>query len=168
MKPASLLTALPIFFFILPNVGRSQPQAVAVSPGQDGAAQITLANGKKTTVRKERGQSGISEARIAPDGTVGWFSDYNVEGLSYPISGALIVWRAGKTIRRFPAKQSFWSWTFYALGKQVAYHDGPLHGESKSHCELHHDVGTGRLISAWEGDLDSADARPDWTNGLTR
>jgi hypothetical protein len=135
-----------LFNGLFPNVGRSQGHAVAVSAGPDGAAQIALANGKKITIRKERGQTGISEAHIAPDGTVGWLVEYNVDGVSYPVSGTLIVWRAGKTIRRFPAGQSFNSWAFYAQGKQVAFHSGPLHGELKSHCELH-DAESGRMMA---------------------
>jgi hypothetical protein len=152
---------------LLPLAGMAQGQAVAVAAGQDGGAEITLANGKKTTIRKEPGQVGINEAQVAPDGTAGWLAEYTVEGVSYPIDGTLVVWRAGRTIRRFQAEQSFYSWTFYAQGKQVAYHVGPLHGESKSHCELH-DAESGRLIAAWDGDLESGNNRPAWTKGLNR
>jgi hypothetical protein len=73
----------------------SEGQSVTVSAELDGAAQITLANGKKTTIPKEPGQTGIREARIAPDGTVGWLAEYRVEGVGDPIAGTLIIWRAG-------------------------------------------------------------------------
>jgi len=44
----------------------------------------------------------------------------------------------GKIIRRFPTEQSFYSWTFYAQGKTGGLFTlGLLHGELKSHCELH-------------------------------
>lgn len=152
---------------LIPIAGMSQVQAVAVSAGQDGGAQITLANGRKTTIRKEPGQVGISEAHIAPDGSVGWLAEYSVKGVSYPVAETLIIWRVAKTIRRFPAGQSFYSWTFDAQGKQVAYHVGPLHGELKSHCELHN-AESGRLIAVWEGDLDSVRERPAWNKGLNR
>jgi len=132
---------------------------VAVSAGPDGAAQITLANGRKSTIQKEPSQVGISEPNTAADGTVGWLVEYKVEGLSYPVAGTLIIWRAGKTIRRFTTEESFYSWTFYAQGKQVAYHVGPLHGELKSHCELH-EVTNGRPIATWDGDLESESNRP--------
>jgi hypothetical protein len=151
---------------LFPHVGMSQGQAVAVSAGPDGAALIALANGRKVAIRKERSQAGIGEPQIAPDGTVGWLAEYTVDSVSYPIAGTLIVWRAGKTIRRLPAGQSFYSWAFYAQGKQVAYHDGPLHGELKSHCELR-DVKSGRMIAVWDGDLESENKRPDWTQGLS-
>jgi len=139
---------------------------VAVSAGPDGTAQITLTNGEKITIQKEPGQVGVSEPKKAPDGTVGWLAEYKVEGLSYPVAGTLLIWRAGKTIRRFPTEQSFYSWTFYAQGKQVAYHVGPLHGGLKSHCELH-DAMTGRVIEAWDGDLESGSNRPAWAKGLS-
>jgi hypothetical protein len=160
------LLLLPLLFnIILPPAAKSQDQAVHLSVGQDGAAQITLSSGKKMTIPKERAQVGISEPQTAPDGrTVGWLVEYD-DGGSRPFPGMLVVWRAGKIIRRFPADQSFYSWTFYAGGKQVAYHVGPLHGEETSHCELH-EVETGKLIAAWDGDLDSPDHQPAWTKGL--
>jgi hypothetical protein len=48
----------------------------------------------------------------------------------------------------------------------VAYHDGPLHGELKSHFELR-DAESGRMIAVWEGDLESDGERPAWTKGLS-
>jgi hypothetical protein len=151
---------------LLVDTGMAQDQAVAVSAARDGAAQITLANGEKITIQKEPGQVGVGESHIAPDGTVGWLAEYQVEGLSYPIAGTLILWRAGKTIRRFPTEQSFYSWSFYAQGKRVAYHVGPLHGELKSHCELH-DSTSGRVIAVWDGDLESGNDRPAWSKDLS-
>jgi hypothetical protein len=151
---------------LLVETAMSQVQAVAVSAGRDGTAQITLANGEKITIQKEPGQVGVGESHIAPDGTVGWVAEYQVEGVSYPVAGTLILWRAGKTIRRFPTEQSFYSWIFHAQGKQVAYHVGPLHGELKSHCELH-DAASGRVIAVWDGDLESGNDRPAWIKGLS-
>jgi hypothetical protein len=151
---------------LIPSPGVSQSQAVDVSQGPDGAALIRTPSGGKTSIPKERGQTGIREARIAPDGkSAGWLVEYSAEGVSSPYAGTLIVWRAGRPIRRFRTDQSFWSWAFFAQGRQVAYHVGPLHGEQKSHCELH-DVGSGSLIAAWDGDLDFESNRPAWTKGL--
>ena len=165
MSRSRVLFILLCFGTLGPCVGRSRDRPVVAAPGPHGAAQVTLANGKKTMVPKERGQAGISDPQTAPDDrTVGWLVDYNIESLSYPISGTLIVWRAGKVLRRFGTEQVFYSWTFYAHGKQVAYHTGPTHGEQKSHCELH-DVESGRRLAVWDGDLESSD-RPDWTTGL--
>lgn len=125
-------------------------RGLIVSAGQDGAARIVLKNGAKITVTKESEQAGISEPRTAADGqTAGWLVDYNVLGVSnYPVSLTLIVWRANKILQRFSTGQAFYSWTFWAGGKQVAYHTGPLHGEQKSHCELHNVQG-GRSGLGW-------------------
>jgi len=137
---------------------------VAVSPGPDGTAQITL-GGRTITIPKERGQVGISDVQMASDGAVGWFAEYKVDAVSYPIAGTLVIWRAGKIVRRFQTEQTFYSWAFYDQGRQAVYHTGPLHGEQKSHCELH-DVASGRKIAVWDGDLDSGKRRPAWTEGL--
>jgi hypothetical protein len=150
---------------LLPSAGMSQGQAVAVSIGQDGAARITLPNGRTTIIRRRPGQVGIREALVSSDGTVGWLGEYRVDGVSYPVALTLTIWRAGNIARLFRADQSFYSWAFYGSGKQVAYHVGPLHGERAAHCELH-DVGSGRLIAEWDGDLASENDRPAWTRDL--
>jgi hypothetical protein len=155
-----------LFNGLLPNTGICQGRPVAGSARADGAAQITFADGKTTTIPKEPGQVGINEAQIASDGTVGWLVEYVVDGVPYPIAEKLIVWRAGTVIRRLSSEQVFYSWTVYASGQQVAYHDGPLHVESESHCELH-DAESGRLIAHWDGDLESKSNRPAWTQGLS-
>lgn len=165
MRARAVLTLL-LVNALFPSWALAQEQVVAVSAGPDGAAQITLGGDHRITIPKERGQVGIGDAQIASDGTVGWLAEFGVEGVSYPIAGTLIIWRGGKIIRRFQTDQSFYSWTFYAQGRQVAYHIGPLHGELKSHCELH-DVASGRLIAMWDGDLESGSSRPAWTQGLT-
>ena len=151
---------------LLPSAAMGQDRVLSVSATPQGSARITLPTGEIVTVAKERGQVGVSEGRTAQDGrTVGWLAQYSAGDVDYPISGTLVVWRGGKIIRRFPAAQVFYSWAFYAGGKQVAYHVGPLHGESKSHCELH-DVESGRLVAAWDGDLDADNNRPPWTKAL--
>jgi hypothetical protein len=141
-------------------------RVVAVASGPDGAAHIAL-DGKTLTIRKERGQAGIGEAKIAPNGSVGWLVEYDMESLSYRYAGKLVLWRAGKVIRRFDSGQSFYSWNFYADGRQVAYHTGPLHGERNSHCELH-DIANGRLLAVWDGDIGPGNDRPAWTKGLAQ
>jgi hypothetical protein len=167
MMPAHAILTLLLVSALFSSCGLSQSKAVAVSAGPDGSAQITLDGGRRITVPKEPGQVGVLDARIASDGTVGWLAQFSVEGVSYTFAGTLIIWRAGKVIQRFQSGQSFYSWTFYARGEQVAYHSGPLHGEQTSHCELH-DVATGRMIAAWDGDLGPGSSRPAWTESLTR
>ncbi len=159
---------LLIFFFstVVPHPALPQRPAIAVSATENGAAQITFSDGGKTAIPKEPGQVGIADGRIAANGTAGWLVQFSADGVSYPVAEMLVLWRAGKPVSRFSNGQSFYSWTFYAQGKQVAYHVGPLHGESKSHCELH-DVASGRRVGNWDGDLDSGSNRPVWTLGLS-
>jgi hypothetical protein len=165
IRVSAILTLL-LVNTLVPSPGLAQGRAVAVSAGPDGAAQITLGDGRRIRIPRERGQVGIGDAQIASSGTAGWLAEFSVEGVSYPIARMLVIWRAGKPLRRFQTEQSFYSWAFYARDTEVAYHYGPLHGELKSNCELH-DIATGRTIAVWAGDLASGLNRPAWTQGLT-
>jgi hypothetical protein len=128
-------------------------------------AHVVYTNGKDVVVAAERGQTGIDAIQIVGDGqTAGWFVLYTNPDGGSPFAGTLVLWRAGKTIRRFQSDQTFWSWAFYANVAQVAYHEGPTHSETTSHCELH-DVESGHLVASWDGDLDDP-KRPPWTKGL--
>jgi len=166
LPPVRNFLLILLFTALLPFAAWTQLAVVAVSANENGAAQITFSDGSKTAVPKDPGQVSITDALIAPDGSVGWLAEFSVDGVGYPVAQELILWQAGKPIRRFSDDQFFYSWTFYAQGKQVAYHVGPLHGESKSHCELH-DVASGHLVAQWDGDLDTRDNRPAWTLGLS-
>ena len=164
-KSSRIVRALLMSWALLSGSGMSQGRGMAVSAGQDGAARITLPNGETTSIAKEPGQVGIREAHVGSDSAVGWLVEYRVADVSYPVALTLTVWRTGRSIRRFQADQSFYSWAFYDEARRVAYHVGPLHGELMSHCELH-DVESGRLIAAWDGDLESQSNRPAWTRDL--
>ena len=143
----------------------AQDSVMRVYADQRQQAHVALANGKDTVVPAERGQVGIDSIQIAKDGrTAGWLVLYDDPDGGTPFAGTLIVWQSGRTIQRFQADQTFWSWTFYAGVTQVAYHVGPTHGEDASHCELH-DVKGGRRLTSWDGDL-SDEHRPPWTRGL--
>jgi hypothetical protein len=139
-----------------------------VSIGSDGRAQIVMPQGKKIPVPRERGQVDIAASQTADDGkTVGWLVEYSDPGISDPVSGMLVIWRNGRVIRRFRADSALWSWSFDAGGNQVAYHDGPLHGEATSHFELR-DIASGRLLDQWNGEISDTSKRPAWVAGLTR
>jgi hypothetical protein len=114
------------------------------------------------SVPKADGQVGVESIQTAGN-YVGWLVDYDVPDVG-TFAGTLIVWKDGRVVRRFESEQTFWSWSFVESGKQVAYHTGPMHGEQKSHCELH-SVADGRLLTHWDGDLESS-LRPAWTSGL--
>jgi hypothetical protein len=126
---------------------------------------VESATGKNTIIAREPGQAGIDEVKVLEDKEMaGWFVLYQDPDGGSPFAGKLVVWRDGRIIRGFLAEQTFWSWTFEHNGEQVAFHAGPNHGETNSHCELH-DVTTGRKLATWDGDLESSD-KPAWTQGL--
>ena len=160
-RPGGIIFLLAWLIMVAGVPGQGSRPSISA---RSSAAEITLPDGRRFVVPKEKGQVAISEAQVAADGTAGWLVEYNADGVSYPISGMLVLWRAGKIVQRFQSEQVFYSWSFYDGGKQVAYHDGPLHGETASHCELH-DVATGRVIDKWDGDLEG-DTKPGWAAGL--
>jgi hypothetical protein len=128
-------------------------------------AHIVYTSGKDVVIAAERGQIGIASIQTAGDGQIaGWLVLYADPDGGSPVAGTLVLWRAGKIIRRFQSDQTFWSWALYAHARQVAYHVGPTHGETVSRCELH-DIESGHLVASWDGDLDDP-ARPPWTKGL--
>ena len=152
--------------FLMMNVFlMAQGSGFEVTADRTGRVHIRSKNGQERVIRGEPGQRGIESARSAEDGeTVGWLVDYPDPDAGSPIAGKLVIVRKGAVVRRFEAEEVFWSWSFYAQGKQVAYHVGPTHGEQASHCELH-DVDSGRLLTKWDGDLDDP-KRPSWAKGL--
>jgi hypothetical protein len=155
-------TLLLIAALSLPTLAQSIVQHVYVGPNN--RVNVVYANGKTAVVRGERGQ--IGAIQMAKDGdTAGWVVLYQNPDGGSPIAGTIALWRSGKIIRRFRTQQMFWSWAFYANGKQVAYHAGPMHGELSSHCELR-DIANGRLLGSWTGDLENHN-RPTWTMELS-
>ena len=154
---------LSVAFSSMPIVG--QDTLSRVYADRKNQAHVVYTNGKDAVVAAERGQIGIDSIQTAGDGqTAGWLVLYADPDGGSPVAGSLVLWRAGKIIRHFHSDQTFWSWTFYAHVEQVAYHVGPTHGETVSHCELH-DIQSGHLVASWDGDLDDP-KRPPWTKGL--
>jgi hypothetical protein len=155
---------LSIALFSAPTFG--QDTLSRVYADRKSQTHVVYANGKDAVVvAPERGQIGIDSMQIAGDGqTAGWLVLYTYPEGDSAFAGSLVLWRAGKVIRRFQSDQTFWSWAFYAHAEQVAYHVGPTHSETNSHCELH-DIGSGHLVASWDGDLDDP-KRPPWTKGL--
>lgn len=126
---------------------------------------VVSASGRETIIAPERTQVGVRAIKVADDDrTAGWFVLFKDPDGGSPVAGKLVVWRDGRIIRSFTAEQIFWSWSFDHGAEQAAYHVGPTHGETASHCELH-DLRTGRLLESWDGDLDSSH-RPAWAKKL--
>jgi hypothetical protein len=161
MRKLSILWLLAALFAV-PMSG--QNGIVHVYADQKNQVHVVYKNRHAAAVAGEPDQVGIDSVKISKDGqTAGWLALYPDPDSSTPFAGTLVLWRGGKVVRRFQADQTFWSWDFYAGATQVAYHVGPTHGEALR-SELH-DIESGRLLAAWDGDLDDAN-RPEWTRGL--
>lgn len=161
---------LIIIFLLCSPLGypdRSGEGFLHVGIGSDGRANIVTPEGHTIPLPGEHNQVGIEASRTAEDGeTLGWLVEYNNPGVSYPVAGMLVIWRGGRVVRKFRADAVMWSWAFYERGKQVAYHDGPLHGEAISHCELR-DIESGRLLHQWNGDIRDIATLPTWASKLS-
>jgi hypothetical protein len=143
----------------------AQSTGMSVREDEKHNVHVAAGSGKETVLAREPDQVGIDEVKVAEDQqTAGWLILYKDPDGSSPFAGKLVVWRDGRILRSFAAEQVFWSWSFEHGGEQVAYHVGPTHGETASHCELH-DLRTGRRLASWDGDLESS-ARPAWTKKL--
>lgn len=120
---------------------------------------------RDTVFPGEPAQVGIADATFASDGkTAAWLALFANPNGAEPIAMTLIVARGPHVIQRFTTGQVFWSWSFVNKDRQTAFHTGPKHGETASHCELHA-LPNGRLLGQWDGDLLTG-SRPRWTSGL--
>ena len=163
MSKSSTIGCLLLLGAALASSAESQGPRVREDEKHD--VHVVAASGKETVVAHEQGQVGIEEIKTAEDRqTLGWLVLYEDPDGGSPLAGKLVVWRDGRVLRKLGTEQVFWSWAFEHGADEVAYHVGPTHGETTSHCELH-EVRTGRLLASWDGDLDSA-AKPAWTKHL--
>ena len=147
----------------------AQSSILRVYADEQNKIHVVSEGSKDSVIDLETDEVGIDEVAVADDKqTAGWLVLYQERDdrgpIGLPFAGKLIVWRGGRIIRTFEADPTFWSWAFEQGATQIAYHVGPTHGETVSHCELH-DVKTGRLLASWDGDLDDS-ARPSWTKRL--
>jgi hypothetical protein len=128
---------------------------------QSGQLHIFLEAGRQILPPKLPYQVAFSDPLLTRDHrTIGWLADYS--GDSYPYSGDLILYRFGRLLRRFSAKQTFWSWRFANGDRDVAYCDGPTHGGAHE-CDLR-SLRSGALLARWIPN-DQADP-PAWARDL--
>jgi hypothetical protein len=118
--------------------------------GKNNRVHIVTGDGRDETIPPEKGQDGIENVRVAEDGrTVGWLVDLWASCcVSYSIPIELVIWRDGGVIRRIHPVQAIFGWTFLAGGKEVAFHNAPLHGSETYECSRV-DVRTGRELEEW-------------------
>jgi hypothetical protein len=172
MNGKAAVSILLIAFLVDLSVAkpRSTKTILRVYADKNSDVHIVLSDGKEALVPHQQNQTGIDDAKISRDGrTAGWLVSYpgpssSPSYKSEGFQGALVVWRNGKIVRTFDTGPTYWSWAFAQAGDQVAYHSGPIHEGSSSHCELR-EVKTGQLLASWDGDLQSPD-RPTWTKAL--
>src|SRR5260221_12371757 len=137
------LTIALLSLSLLSGPPLSQNSGFRVFADKTGRVHIVAPLGAEQVIRGEPHQINIESVQQAPDGqTVGWLVDCADPDKGSPNASTIVVVQSGVVVRRFNTDQVFWSWAFFAQGRQVAYHVGPTHGEIQSHCELH-DVASG-------------------------
>jgi hypothetical protein len=158
------LLAVALFASLSSPLTFAQSAIVRVFADQKNHVHVLYKDGQDIAVAGEPGQVGIDTMKISQDGqTAGWLALDRDPDSSETFAGILVLLRAGKIVQKFHTEQTFWSWSFYEDGTQVAYHVGPTHGDAR-HYELH-DIKSGRLVASWDGDLNDA-KHPEWTKGL--
>ena len=163
-EPVWKLLGVFLFVSLSGLLAYAQDPIVRVFADLKNQVHVVYKNGKDVTLAGEPDQVGIDEVKFSKDGqTAGWLALYPDPDSSTPLAGSIVLLRNGRIAQKFDTEQTFWSWSFYADAKQVAFHVGPTHGDAK-HYELH-DIDSKRLIGSWNGDLDDT-KRPEWTKAL--
>ena len=142
------LLALLLTLFAMPSIHAyaENSQYRSVSIDEKGQLHILLSSGRQILPPKLTDQVAFSDPLLSQDHrTVGWLADYS--GDSYPYSGALVLYRFDHLLRKFSAKQTFWSWRFANGDRDVAYCDGPTHGGAHE-CDLR-SLKSGALLARW-------------------
>ncbi len=148
-----------------PAATRTNPASIAaIFAGADGAAVIH-GDGKVVRTPKEHEQRGVSSLKVSEDKTAGgWLVDSDFCCTSYPLSFALVVYRAGKPLRKFTGDgRAIFGWDFAARGRQVGFFQSYPHGDLRTHYELR-DIDTQRLAGEW--DEDSGGKKPEWASKI--
>jgi len=135
--------------------------------------QIALRNGQTETINLPSGQTSFGTVQIAPDHrTVGWVTnetpydgyDANLFAGAPDLAARLTIWKSGAVQHVFTAGiDGILTWKFVAGGRQVAFHNGPMHLDQDPLCELH-DALTGRRLATWHPA--SHHQEPPWATGL--
>ncbi len=127
---------------------------------------VVTAGGRDRAIPPEKGQSEASDPQLASDRqTAGWLVNlWDSCCVSYPIPTELVIWRAGRILRRIHPGQAIFGWVFLNGGKEVAYHTAPLHGDEIYLC-ARLDLATGRQLESWSIN-DRKKGTPDWVKLL--
>jgi hypothetical protein len=101
---------------------------------------------------RDRGQVGFEKVEISPDGhSVGWLAMYPGDSVSGPVPMKLVIY-AAENVRSFTGSGlPIRRWCFQAEGKQVAFEQETVYGQSGVHYELR-DITTGELVARYDPD----------------
>jgi hypothetical protein len=96
------LSMLLVGFLV--NISPAKPRSTStihrIYADKNRDVHIVLNNGKETLVPHQQDQTGIDDAKIAPDRrTAGWLGLYPVpDNTSGQFDGSLVIWRDGKIV----------------------------------------------------------------------
>jgi hypothetical protein len=121
---------------------------------------VVYGGGRNVLVPPEKDQVSSEVPEVAPDGeTVGWLVETPNCCTSYPIATTLVIFRAGRIVRRLGDGMMLYKWRFAEGGRQVAVSSGTVHGTKGIHLTLY-DSRTGRRLKTWDGS--DSDRAPEW------
>jgi hypothetical protein len=162
-KLLSFLITLASSFLLL-NLSAPAQTVTRAYAGDDGKAHIEFADGKSRTMVREEQQVGVDEVTIASDErTVAWAVLYDNCCTSYPIRGALVIFRNDKKFV-LPVPQMIHDWRFVGHGERVALLYGPVHGNA-SGANLY-DAGNGKLVESWHGKEPGPTWAEEWSGAF--
>lgn len=132
-----------------------------------GQLHILTESGRDITPVKMKDQVAFGAVEISPDRrTIAWYVEYdNSAAIGFPTDptpGKLVVYQNGRIVHCFNATGTFWGWSYVDHGRQIAYSEGPLHGNPYG-CVLR-DVDSGHVIQRWE--FKAEVALPKWAAGI--
>ena len=116
---------------------------------KDSRVHILRESVGEVIVPPEKDQDGVQQVKVAPDGrTVGWLvNTWASCCVSYSIPVDLVIWRDGKIIRRFHARQLIVGWDFANGSGEVTFYTDVLHGGPDETC-YRESIATGKELEA--------------------
>src|SRR5437764_15096114 len=105
-RRAALIIALSaVLAPVSSGFGGERIVAAVAADNASGDVQIRYRDGSVVTAPKIRGERSLDRPAVAADRrTVGWLGNYDNCCQSYPIPRELVIWRAGRIVRRIPAE----------------------------------------------------------------
>jgi hypothetical protein len=155
---------LIVLVSFLPLLSAAAQTVTRAYAGDDGKTHLIFSDGRAKTMAGEEQQVGVDEVTIAADErTVAWAVLYDNCCTSYPIRGAIIVFRNGKKVI-LSVPQMVHDWRFLGHGERVALLYGPVHGNAAG-ANLY-DAANGKLLESWHGKEPGPAWADEWTGAF--